>query len=310
MPPEIRKLDSAPSSVPQLLRAALASAPLVDRLPVIGIGGERAADVPELVLELDAVGIEALRLAEYCRVCGFALRDTLPLTYPHILGFPLQMALLNEPKFPFGPIGLVHIANKITRHRPIGGTEKLDLRVSATKLEPHPKGRTFSLITEARVDGELVWEGVSTTLRRGGGGESGAEGTSGAAAKKPTTTAAAPELGQAAEWTLRSDLGRRYASVSGDRNPIHLYDLTAKALGFKKAIVHGMWTKARCLAQIESELPDAVVAEVAFKLPIFLPATVVFASGEAKSRRKVKPIAFEVRSPDGKPHLQGSAGAI
>ena len=79
-------------------------------------------------------------------------------------------------------------------------------------------------------------------------------------------------------WRLGGDLGRRYAAVSGDHNPIHLYALTAKALGFSRQIAHGMWSKARCVAALENRLPDAVTVDVAFKTPIFLPGTVAFAS--------------------------------
>ena len=83
-----------------------------------------------------------------------------------------------------------------------------------------------------------------------------------------------------AHWRVPGDLGRRYAAVSGDRNPIHLHALSAKAFGFPRAIAHGMWTKARCLAALR--LPDALTAEVRFKQPILLPSTVTF--GEADDR--------------------------
>ena len=46
--------------------------------------------------------------------------------------------------------------------------------------------------------------------------------------------------------------------MSGDHNPIHLYPLTAKALGFRRQIAHGMWSLARCVAAVENRLPDAV----------------------------------------------------
>ena len=81
-----------------------------------------------------------------------------------------------------------------------------------------------------------------------------------------------------AEWKLGGDLGRRYAGVSGDRNPIHMHSLTAKPLGFPGAIAHGMWTKARCLAALDSRLPDAFAVDVRFRKPILLPARVEFAS--------------------------------
>ena len=76
------------------------------------------------------------------------------------------------------------------------------------------------------------------------------------------------------EWRLPADLGREYAAVSGDHNPIHLYPLTAKAFGFQRQIAHGMWSKARCVAAFENRLPDAATVEVEFKKPIFLPGKV------------------------------------
>jgi acyl dehydratase len=84
------------------------------------------------------------------------------------------------------------------------------------------------------------------------------------------------------EWRLPGDLGRRYGAVSGDRNPIHLHALTARAFGFPRAIAHGMWTKARALAALEATLPDAYTVDVAFKKPILLPGRVTFAAEEGR----------------------------
>jgi len=71
-------------------------------------------------------------------------------------------------------------------------------------------------------------------------------------------------------------LGRRYASVSGDRNPIHMHASSARLFGFPQAIAHGMWTKARALAALESTLPDAYTVDVSFRKPILLPGRVTF----------------------------------
>jgi acyl dehydratase len=80
-----------------------------------------------------------------------------------------------------------------------------------------------------------------------------------------------------------------------------MHSLTAKPLGFPGAIAHGMWTKARALAQLENRLPDAFTAEVRFRKPILLPARVEFASQE-----KGEEILFTVRdAKKGTPHLDG-----
>jgi acyl dehydratase len=198
-------------------------------------------------------------------VCGFEPSQTLPPTYPHILAFPLHLALMTDSSFPFPAIGLVHISNEITQRRPVRADETLSLKVWATPLEPHPRGRQFSVRTEVSVGGEIVWEEVSTNLKRGGG------------SGEPGERAQREILPRTATWNLTGDLGRRYAAVAGDYNPIHIHPLTARLFGFPSAIAHGMWTKARCLAALESRLPDAFSVKVSFRKPILLPATVEFA---------------------------------
>ncbi len=275
-------LDSAPAALPLFARAGLGAIPGAGRLPFIaGGGGEIPAD---LRLELPDVEVDPGHLAHYSKVCGFALRETLPATYPHVLAFPLHLALMTDSRFPLSAVGLVHISNRIRQHRPLRSSERLDLSVNATALEPHPKGRAFTLITEARVDGELVWEGASTNLRRGdGSGDTPPRPSSGDTpdpSKGRVNRATSEELRDEAEWRLGGDLGRRYGGVSGDRNPIHLYGLTAKAFGFPRQIAHGMWTKARCLAALGPRLPDAFEVDVEFRKPILLPARVAFATGD------------------------------
>jgi hypothetical protein len=289
-----KTLDSSPSILLLYARAALPMIPGASLLPFVpGGGGEIPAG---LDLELAGVKAEAADVAAYARVCSFSLRDTLPPTYPHMLAFPLHMAVMSDGSFPFGAVGLVHVENSITQKRPIGIDEEMTIRVRPTKLQPHPKGKTFSLETEVLVDGEVVWESTSTMLRRGKSNDDTPKGKGGK--DFDALDANAPS---SAEWRLPGDLGRRYAGVSGDRNPIHMHSLTAKPLGFPGAIAHGMWTKARALAQLESELPDSFEVEVRFRKPVLLPARVLFAEQD-----NGKEILFALRdAKKGTPHLDG-----
>jgi acyl dehydratase len=223
------------------------------------------SSMPSETLER-TVTVDRDALAAYAHLCGFTLRDELPPTYPHVLAFGLQMELL--ARAPFSAVGVVHIANTITQHRPLLLGEELGLSVRVSELRPHRRGQVFDFVSEARVAGELVWEGVAANLKRGDGNES---------VRDDWTFAPVPVT---AEWRLREDLGRRYAAVSGDHNPIHLHAWSAKPFGFERAIAHGMWTKARCLAALR--LPDAFTAEVRFKKPILLGGKVTF--GEAEDR--------------------------
>jgi acyl dehydratase len=262
-------------------RAALPLVPGASLLPFVA---GRGKEMPALERSRSGVRIDGDALAAYDRVCGFTLRDALPATYLHVRAFPLHMALMTDGRFPFPAVGLVHLSNRIVVHRPALVSEVFDLVVRATPIEPHPKGRTFALVSEARVDGELVWEDVSTMLRRGGGSvaarNSGREGGGSEASgedRESESVGATEHRGAPVEWRLPGDLGRRYGSVSGDRNPIHMHALSARLFGFPQAIAHGMWTKARALAALESTLPDAYTVDVSFKKPILLPGRVTFA---------------------------------
>jgi acyl dehydratase len=294
-----RTLDSSPSILPLYARAAAPMIPGASLLPFIPGGG---GEIPELDLRLEGVVADPADVAAYAKVCGFPLRDSLPVTYPHVLAFPLQMAVMADGGFPFGAVGLVHVENRIEQQRPVGIGEELAIRVRPTKLAPHSKGQIFSLLTEVSVGDTLAWQSTSTMLRRGKP-QQPADGPK--TSKSQTSEARRPgvgeDVGASAEWKLGGGLGRSYASVSGDRNPIHMHSLTAKPLGFPGAIAHGMWTKARCLAALDSRLPDAFAVDVRFRKPILLPARVEFASAAEGDE-----IAFAVRDAKRQtPHLDG-----
>lgn len=287
-------LGASPSALALYPRAIAPLVPGASRLPWIAGRGQA---VPERELVLEDVRVDTEALARYARVCGFRLGTSLPPTYPHVLAFGLHMQLMTRGDFPFAPVGLVHVGNAITQHAPVPTGAALELRARATQPEPHPKGRTFAFLTEARVEGTLLWEERSTMLRRGPDGSD--------EHRKPARTAP-PELPARAQWTLGGGLGRRYASVSGDRNPIHLTGLTAKLFGFPDAIAHGMWTAARCLAALEGRLPESFRTELAFRQPIRLPGRVTWASEE-----RPKGIRFAVRDAEhGTPHLDGSVTSL
>jgi hypothetical protein len=259
------------------LKAAVGAVPGAGRLPFVAGGG---GPMPDLDLHAESLQADPAKVADYARVCGFRLRDELPPTYPHILAFPLHLRLMTDGSFPFSAMGLVHVANRITVRRPLRTGEQLDLSVRPGEADE----RSFALITEVRAEGELAWEEESTMFRPGGGHPPRKLGDDDEA-----------ELAFVAEWRLPGDLGRRYAAVSGDRNPIHMHPLTAKPFGFPRAIAHGMWTKARCLAALEPSLPDSYEVTVEFRKPLLLPGRATFErSGER----------FRVKSGD-KVHLLG-----
>jgi acyl dehydratase len=249
--------------------------------------------LPDRREERRGVAVDPERLAAYARVCGFRLADALPPTYPHVLGFPAAMALMTDRAFPFPLLGVVHVADRIEQRRPLRLGEPLDLAVWAEDLRPHPKGRQLDVVTEAAVAGEPVWRERSTYLRRGAGG-------SGEGPEREDVGG----LPVAARWRVPGDAGRRYAAVSGDRNPIHLHRLTARPFGFKQPIAHGMWTLARCLAALEGRLPGALAVQAAFGAPVRLGGSVELATGRSAGGDGWR---FALRSGE-RVHLSGVAG--
>lgn len=282
-----RVVEGSPGALPMLLKAALPSLPGVNLVPGIRKSG---STLPDLTLTRHDVAVDPAHVAAYSQVCGFPAKDVLPLTYPHLLAFGLHMAIMTDASFPFPAIGTVHLENSITQHRRLTADEKLQVTAHPENLRPHAKGQVFDMVTTVHSAGELVWEETSTFLRRGRGDADATAGMQLAQADPTGTT-----------WQLPGDLGRKYAAVSGDHNPIHLYALTAKALGFPRQIAHGMWSTARCVAALENRLPDAVRVDVAFKKPVLLPGAVAFGS-----RPEGDGYAFSLSSPkSGAPHLAG-----
>ncbi|WP_445330155.1 MaoC/PaaZ C-terminal domain-containing protein [Streptomyces spinoverrucosus] len=320
------------------------------------------ADFPRTRLVRSGVRVDLPRLTAYERVCGFPTgEDALPLTYPHVLAFPLAMRLMSGRDFPLPLLGLVHTSIDLTRHTALSATGEYELAVHIAELAPHRRGTEATLVTEALADGEVVWESRSTYLARhrtddipaAGTRGRGPQGTDAATPPAPQnhkplppddetppgphnhkplptdaqtppgphnhtplptddetppgsqnhkplppddetppgphnhkplpTDAQTPPgpqgrkpLPVCAEWRLGGDIGRRYAAVSGDRNPIHLHPLTARLFGFPRPIAHGMWTVARCLAAYGT--PEAVLVRAEFRAPVHLPGTVEYAA--------------------------------
>ncbi|EGX61606.1 dehydratase [Streptomyces zinciresistens K42] len=258
-------LTASPSLPALLARGALLSA---FKRPRPG------AEFARTPLVLAGVRVDLARLAAYERVCGFPTgEDSLPVTYPHVLGFPLAMRLMSAREFPLPLLGLVHTSLAITRRTAMPATAAYDLGVRVDALLPHHRGTEAVVVTEARADGAVVWESTSRYLAR--------HRTDGPGPDAPARAAGEREpLPQVAEWRIAGDVGRRYGAVSGDRNPIHLHPLTARPFGFPRAVAHGMWTVARCLAAHGT--PRAAEVRARFRAPVPLPSTVAYTARDGR----------------------------
>jgi acyl dehydratase len=223
--------------------------------------------VPALEARLAARAPEPRLLEAYREVCGFEPDGRLPITYPHALAGPIHLALLTGGGFPVRLLGLIHLRSRIEALRAIGELEPLELRCRVEGHRETDRGQEFDLLTEARAGGQPAWREIQTLLARRPGSRPG----------RPAPGPPAPGGASSTTWSLGADLGRRYARVSGDDNPIHLSAATARLFGFPRAIAHGMWSLARAAAELQPRSAGGgSVLEVAFKLPVLLPGRVTF----------------------------------
>ena len=238
-----------------MARAAVGALPFLPR-------GEQ---LPERAVIVEDLAIDRGNVAGYAGVTGLRYGGNLPLTYPFVLTFPSVMALLTGFDFPFPAMGAVHVENRINAYRPIALTDAVNVKVRAENLREHRKGLLVDFVSEVAVGNETAWHQVATFLHQ--------QRTSLSDEPKPVP-APAPRLSPP-NAVLRITPGqiRRYASISGDLNPIHTSSVGARLFGFPAAIAHGMFSAAAVLANIEGQLPDAVGYSVKFGKPVVLPAS-------------------------------------
>jgi acyl dehydratase len=250
--------------------------------------------LPEVTYVRPRVLITLKDVAAYSKVCGFSKVHGVPMLVPHMSAFPLAMMLFGSRRFPWPAMGLVHLANsaKLLKRIELGDELRIEMRTG--ELYAHEKGQAFTLHARALRAGEPVWESTWTLLRLGVRQPKGEPYAS--ALIDPTP------LSHQADFYAGAGIGRSYGRVSGDINPIHLSAITARFLGFRKAIAHGMWTKARALAMLlPREALDHAEVIVEFKTPLFLPAR-----ASLWAAREESGALFEVRNAKGdKPHLRG-----
>lgn len=293
----------------------------------------KTAVMPDLCFVQNDAEVNQEHVSQYRDICGFDVKKKdVPVTYPYVMIFPIQGLLLVDRAFPFQAMGLVHLANRIQQFGAIKAGSKVTISVRFDKtVVPHTKGYCFNVISEIFTspspDAALLWRCEATYLSR-------ARNTSLLSGDSPTyasklTDSDMADLQKDKDWTLRGDFSRKYAAISGDYNPIHLYAATAKPLGFPHGcIMHGMWSVAACTAALMPDVTTDVksskntapvpVAEMyaEMKLPMYLPNTPILLqktvspahSPEATPCKNVRVFELDMKMRKEKnlvPHLKG-----
>ncbi|WP_010122134.1 MaoC/PaaZ C-terminal domain-containing protein [Corynebacterium nuruki] len=258
-----------------------------DLVPVIGAKRSAKAD-PTTGFEVTGVTVDIAHLGDYCASTGLRLTNELPATYPYVLSFPLAMKVMATPDFPFNAVGAVHLTNDITQTRPLTVDDVLTVRTRAENLRTHRKGLLIDMVTEVFVEdaegnpgGTPVWTQTSGFLAKGAKLSSSADAAVKARPEDSGSLFERPEVPAdptpTATWEANPEITRYYAEASGDKNPIHVSALGAKAFGFPARIAHGMWSAARLLSGLEGQLPTGGSRfTVEFAKPVVLPTKVAF----------------------------------
>lgn len=195
----------------------------------------------------------------------------------HVMNLDLQLKTLLQSSLPVPAVGLIHMANRI-QSNPIDTEIGLHVTCSVKAVTQHPKGVMTTIALQVEQQGTLVYSAESDYLYRRKVQQQSATDA------QVKSVEALPEL--LTTLSLGANAGRQYASVSGDYNPIHLWPITAKLMGFKKAIAHGMFTLSLSLSR-HSILKGKPSSNGSFSLenqfhnPAFLPCELDMRSSES-----------------------------
>lgn len=283
----LESLPQLPSPFPQMLAAAARTS------------RSRAKTFQAFGFTVEQVRLDIEHMEHYAHLTGGRVGGPVPLAYPFVVASPLHLRIVADPRFPFAALGLVHLEQRIERFGDLEKRLPVDIDSFVQNARFGETTATFTIETKIHQASRLVWQGATKVLARTG--KRGAAATkSDGKAERGATESRAGEV-EAERWSLDGSLGFRYARVAGDLNPIHLHPLVSKPFGFKRPIIHGMWTFARALATLDNG-HGPTVAQIAFEKPIFLPGEACLRLTPPGAER-----TFAVWSPDGAiRHAHGS----
>ncbi len=298
--PEHRQVLEGPPSIPGQYLHALT---LAGRPQGAMADGAEAALGP-IAIERPGCLIDADLVARHREICGYAGGGGVPSAFMETLFQGLMVQLILSPPFPFSPFGVIHLGQRMRWRRLLEPGASVDCACTLAALRETRRGFEVECAMLASQQGEPVWEGLATLISRSKATRRGGSKRKSAAVKGEPGGWCEPAL-----LEVPGDTGRRYAAVSGDYNPFHLYGFLAKLFGFPRPIAHGMWTLARALAWLEEQqsVPGLHHVDVSFKRPLLMPGSVALRWREVEvAADEQRALALEVRhATKEQPHLVG-----
>jgi acyl dehydratase len=254
-----------------------------------------------LIVTMGGIIPDPVRLSQYRRICGYPPDTaTLPPTFLETLFLSPLGKLVTSRAFPLSPAGLIHVGQTLTPHTLLPAAASYNLTCGITEIKEASRGYVLTVVLMADIEGGVVWQGTADFLSRSPDTIKGKHQRT-----RPNTEIDQKALPNHHRIDVPPRTGWQYARASGDYNPHHLHRITARPLGYRRPIAHGMWSLARCLAEIEKQVPLVApyTVRATFKAPLFMPAVAALSWTHAE---RTGILAFRLKDArQGQPHIIG-----
>ena len=157
---------------------------------------------------------------------GAVGHNSAPSVTVHITAFGLSTAMMADRRFPLPLQGMVHLQHRVWHMSDVPINTPVKISTWAQNLAPHHAGTSVEIWSQVfdPITDKLLWQSMALYLTKA------VELPGVTRPQRPVRAPFTPPI-RTGEWELPKDIGRRYGAVSGDRNPIHLSNPMAKALG-------------------------------------------------------------------------------
>ncbi len=220
---------------------------------------------PDISAVVKNISIDKEKLKAYREICELEDDGNLPVLYPHVFTAPLHMAILSHRDFPIPLGGMLHFRNHLIQHRPVKIDEKFDIEVRLAEHRIVKQGFEFDYTIRILINGELVWNSITTYLKKG---KFGKEFT---ASHRSDLIEPMSDGSKILDSQIPVNIGKRYAKICSDYNPIHISKFLAKLFGFKRDIAHAMWATALSIGKLNLKNSGKLLrVDLGFKGPLFI----------------------------------------
>ncbi len=211
-------------------------------------GLRSAGCFPPIIVRWRKHRVDRSQLLDFLQLTGLRADASLPMIYPHVFGFRLQMVVLTHPTFPIPIWRALQIRNHLVQHRSIPLDSALDLETCVAGQRILEKGAEVDLRTTVSVGAERMWESLNTFYYRGRFGRPETASTLSNSPQIPTPIVA--------QWHLPSGVGWRFARMTGDYNGIHRWHWYARLSGFQQAFFHPQMVAGQCMSHLPAPDPE------------------------------------------------------